>query len=46
MELVNKKKKIFFFFSDLWQDYLINNFVEKLIEIKRMTTQVNKRFFF
>ena len=45
MKLVNKKKKIFFL-SDLWQDHLINDFVEKLIEIKRMTTQVNKRFFF
>ena len=45
MKLVNKKKKDFFFLSDLWQDHLINDFVEKLIEIKRMTTQVNKRFF-
>ena len=40
MKLVNKKKD-FFFLSDLWQDHLINDFVEKLIEIKRMTTQVN-----
>ena len=33
MKLVNKKKR-FFFLSDLWQDHLINDFVEKLIEIK------------
>ena len=34
MELVNQKKKGFFFFlSDLWQDHLINDFVEKLIEM-------------
>ena len=30
-KLVNQKKR--FFFSDLWQDHLINDFVEKLIEI-------------
>ena len=40
MKLVNKKKKKRFFLSDLWQDHLINDFVEKLIEIKRMTTQL------
>ena len=32
MELVNQKKG-FFFLSDLWQDHLINDFVEKLIEM-------------
>ena len=32
MKLVNKKKKKNFL-SDLWQDHLINGFVEKLIEI-------------
>ena len=31
MKLVNKKKR--FFLSDLWQDHLINDFVEKLIEM-------------
>ena len=31
MKLVNKKKKIFL--SDLWQDHLTNDFVEKLIEM-------------
>ena len=31
MKLVNQKKKIFL--SDIWQDHLINDFVEKLIEM-------------
>ena len=31
MKLLNQKKKEFF--SDLWQDHLINDFVEKLIEM-------------
>ena len=29
MKLVNQKKNL----SDLWQDHLINDFVEKLIEM-------------
>ena len=40
-EICEQKKRDFFFLSDLCQDHLINDFVEKLIEIKRMTTQVN-----
>ena len=31
MKLVNKKKKIFL--SDIWQDHLINEIVEKFMEI-------------
>ena len=32
MKLVNQKKKKIFL-SDIWQDHLINYFVEKLIEM-------------
>ena len=32
MKLVNQKKKRFFL-SDIWQDHLINEIVEKLMEI-------------
>ena len=31
MKLVNQNKKIFL--NDIWQDRLINDFVEKLIEM-------------
>ena len=33
MKLVNQIKKKIFFLSDIWQDHLINDFVEKLIEM-------------